>query len=461
VGTVLTDSRLRWCDGATWTTASSDDIDHVGARDAIHPIRVMTQAEWCDRLVHMKQDGSPVVRGSRVGIVGGSIAGCATAIALRRLGCEVTVFERSAGELADRGSGIVVPLPLRDELVAANYLPARYRSCALAGRWWVIADGSPSGRQLWDQPGEAVANNWSVLWRSLRRQVPDHCYHRDARIDAVTDTGDGAEVATGSGVERFDVVIGADGYRSVVRAQLNPGSAPRPAGYAMWRGNFAASRLDVTAAWEELLGSQRWVTVVFDGGHGLVYPIPDFDGDGLRVNWVIYSPWPAGLALDEDEPDSIPPGRVPIPALADYQRLLERHVPARWRPLFDSPSDEISLQPIYDETADRYAAGRIALVGDAATVARPHAASGATKALQDARLLEILGSEHREWAPLLGAYDADRSEFGRSIVELSRRIGLHQVERTPPWGEMTPDDFRAWTATILGGRPHYLYPETH
>ena len=51
------------------------------------------------------------VRGSKVGIVGGSIAGCATAIALGRLGCDVHIFERSSGALRDRGSGILLPPP--------------------------------------------------------------------------------------------------------------------------------------------------------------------------------------------------------------------------------------------------------------------------------------------------------------------------------------------------------------
>lgn len=58
------------------------------------------------------------IDGSRIGIVGGSISGCGAAIALGRLGCDVTVFERSSGALRNRGSGIAIPIPLRDDLVA-------------------------------------------------------------------------------------------------------------------------------------------------------------------------------------------------------------------------------------------------------------------------------------------------------------------------------------------------------
>ena len=104
-----------------------------------------------------------LVRGSRVGIIGGSIAGCATAIALERLGCDVQVFERSRGVLRDRGSGIAIPITLRDELIDAGYLPAGYPHCRVSHRWWILADGTSSGRLLWTQPAPAAHNNWGVL----------------------------------------------------------------------------------------------------------------------------------------------------------------------------------------------------------------------------------------------------------------------------------------------------------
>jgi 2-polyprenyl-6-methoxyphenol hydroxylase-like FAD-dependent oxidoreductase len=58
------------------------------------------------------------VAGSRIGIVGGSTAGCAMAVAAARLGCDVSGFEASSGALEDRGVGIFIPLPLRRELIA-------------------------------------------------------------------------------------------------------------------------------------------------------------------------------------------------------------------------------------------------------------------------------------------------------------------------------------------------------
>ena len=62
--------------------------------------------------------------GLKVAIVGGSIAGCAAAIALWRAGCEVTVYERSRSKLEDRGAGIGMPLALLHTLIERDFVDA-------------------------------------------------------------------------------------------------------------------------------------------------------------------------------------------------------------------------------------------------------------------------------------------------------------------------------------------------
>jgi 2-polyprenyl-6-methoxyphenol hydroxylase-like FAD-dependent oxidoreductase len=156
-------------------------------------------------------------------------------------------------------------------------------------------------------------------------------------------------------------------------------------------------------------------------------------------------------------PSSVPPGQVSADVYAELEALIETHVPPRLRPVFTSPRDGVSIQPIYDETIRRYRHGHVAVIGDAATVSRPHTGSGATKAMQDALCLESLGAVHDDWAPLLDAYDADRTATGQALVELGRRIGRDQVEQTPPWSEMTPADFDDWTKATLSGEELYFY----
>ena len=64
---------------------------------------------------------------------------------------------------------------------------------------------------------------------------------------------------------------------------------------------------------------------------------------------------------------------------------------------------------------------------------------------------------HQSWEGSLAAYDAERCRAGRELVELGRRIGRAQVEETPEWASMTPEDFDAWTRATLAGHRLYLY----
>ncbi|MGC9536917.1 FAD-dependent monooxygenase [Streptomyces sp. UG1] len=97
--------------------------------------------------------------------------------------------------------------------------------------------------------------------------------------------------------------------------------------------------------------------------------------------------------------------------------------------------DELFPQPIYDFTASRYAVGRALLMGDAATVARPHTGAGAVKALQDATVLEPALTSTATRPQALAAYDADRAPYGRVMVDLERRLGRALVQQTPNWRE--------------------------
>jgi 2-polyprenyl-6-methoxyphenol hydroxylase-like FAD-dependent oxidoreductase len=346
------------------------------------------------------------VIGSKVAVVGGSIAGCAAAIALNRAGCDVQLFERSRSELEDRGSGIAIPIALRDELVAAGYMPSDYPGLQGGDRLWLLHDGSPMGRSIWHQPAAGFANNWGVLWQSLRAGVDDERCHEGVTVEALEEGSDGVVVRLDAGVtERFDILVGADGYRSSVRARLHPGSKPDYAGYILWRGNYPEIRVPDRTAIDRAdeIGASL-LTVCFNGGHGVFYMIPNFDHrtdpGHRRVNWAIYTAPPDGL--DFSEPSSIPPGSVTAELYVHLDRVLSTSFsPAMEALVRLSPIEEVSLQPIYDERVDRYTGLRTLLIGDAGTVTRPHTGSGATKALQDALALDRLAHEHVDWETLL------------------------------------------------------------
>ena len=376
-------------------------------------------------------------------------------------GCDVHVYERSSGVLRDRGSGIAIPLELRRSLVEEGYLAADTPHCTGSGRLWVIADGSASGRVLWTQPGPGSTNNWGLLWRAVRASVPVGRYHDGTVVAGFTVDHDGVDVRFGDGrTERFDVLVGADGYRSAIRRHVAPDSAPRYAGYVLWRGNYPESRLTHRAAID--LADQRdaGYAVCLDGAQGVYYPIPDFDGrtdvGHRRINWAVYTAAPPGLTFDE--PTSIPPGAVTPAQYATLADRLRADFPSDLRAVItESRIEEVSIQPIYDEVIETYVRGRVVVVGDASTITRPHTGSGATKALQDALALQRLALGATDWSELLAAFDAERAPAGAALVELGRRIGRDQVEHTPDWTSMGPDDFDAWTKATLAGTPLYFY----
>jgi len=403
------------------------------------------------------------VAGSRVAVAGGSIAGCAAAIALKRAGCDVRVYERSSSALMDRGAGIAIPGPLRETLVSAGYLPEDYAHCSYAGRQWIVADGSWDGRVLWTQPSPINTKNWSMLWAALRAGVDNDCYVDGRSITGYRHDGGAIAVTFDDGHEdRVDLLVGADGYRSVIRSQMQPATHRDYAGYVLWRGNFSESRIPHDNPLRSAFAEKMWQTIVFPGGHCIMYMIPDHDdrvdAHHRRLNWAVYTPTPAGL--DFEQPQSIPPGGVDATLYDSLDRLLSSHFPPAFADLVRlSGMEEVSIQAIYDEVVESYADGRVMLIGDAGCITRPHTGSGATKALQDALILEKLACDLSDWSQVLAGYDAERTEAGTMLMQLGRRLGHAQVERTPNWTKMRPSDFVDWTRASLAGEQLYLYGE--
>ncbi|MGK5555504.1 FAD-dependent monooxygenase [Actinomadura kijaniata] len=387
---------------------------------------------------------------TRVAVVGGSIAGCAMAVALRNAGCEPVVFERSRGALLDRGAGITMPVPVRDVLVAAGYLDADLPTIPVTAIDWLVrVPGSDGGRHVGTQPFPALATNWAVLWRALRARVPEGAYRAGRAVAAVTPEGPAVTLDDGS-AERFDAVVGADGYRSLVRALLGSPAEPSYAGYVLWRGDLPhdASRWPI---------ADRAVAVGFPGGHAVFYRMPDPAGAGERLNWGLYAPPPPGLTAERAM--SLPRGSLDDGLVAEARRLAAGALPPVWAgAVRATPGALLHVQPIYDQTVPAYADGRVLLAGDAGALARPHTGSGAVKAMQDALALERACREEHSWEAAAARYDAERRTFGNALVELGRSLGRQRVEAVPDLARMSPEGFAAWLDASLDGRQNPYAP---
>ncbi|MEV7193719.1 FAD-dependent monooxygenase [Streptomyces sp. NPDC093510] len=391
------------------------------------------------------------MRGGNVAVVGGSIAGCAAALAVLRGGAdEVTVYERAAGDLADRGVGLAMHNSRYAELESAGYVDAGMAWVQLVRRRWYVRDrsaASPLGREIAVMPFPFRTYNWGPLWRELRGRLPgDVDFRAGVTVRAVRPGDGGVEVRTEAGSTRHDLVVGADGYRSVVRAARFGDVRPAYAGYLAWRGAFPEARLDDPELWAD----DDCVYAVFPGGHVIIYRIPDGAG-GHRVNWVLYTAPPPGLDLGLGldlrltGPTSLPPGGLTQALAAHLGYVADELLPPYWGALLrETAPDELLLQPMYDFTAPRCTADRVLLVGDAAAVARPHTGAGAVKALQDATVLESALTSADTWTDALAAYDADRTVSGRSMVDLGRRLGGALVQATPDWRAMDQSAMETW-----------------
>src|SRR5262250_2986924 len=109
----------------------------------------------------------------RVGIVGGSIAGCAAAALLHRAGHDVVVFERSESDLVSRGAGIVVVTAAWQDMMVHGLFDGTLPACR-ADYTRLVTRGPGTGRPRWlgDVRIDLTLFNWAHLYQGLRRRVP-------------------------------------------------------------------------------------------------------------------------------------------------------------------------------------------------------------------------------------------------------------------------------------------------
>ncbi|MER7727587.1 FAD-dependent monooxygenase [Streptomyces sp. NPDC096323] len=383
--------------------------------------------------------------GLRVGVVGGSVAGCAMAIAAVRAGADVTVYERSDGALEDRGFGIVVPPPLHAELVGAGYLNAGMPTAPVPSRVWLArVPGQRTARELARHDSAVTPCHWGLLWRTLRANADGVTYHRGRPVtEVVRHPSGGAVIRTVDSEERYDIVVGADGPRSVTRSAVAPLVRPVPAGYVVWRGTLPLDALVAQPHLRELLRT-AWITLGFRGGHGVFYLIPGAVEGSRLLAYAVYGPPP---------PPSWAAGREEY-----VRRVAEEHFPPDWAEVVGrGVHTSLACHDVADFHVPRVAEPPFLLAGDAASITRPHTASGATKALQDALCLERVLRASSSAAEALRRYADERSDEGARLVALGRRLGHAMVERTPDWAAMGPAEVAEWSRATLNGAASYLY----
>ena len=161
------------------------------------------------------------------------MGGIFAALYLLKRGWQVDVFERIGVPLSGRGAGITT----HDEMLRAitDVAGAVPEDFGVHFEWRETLDaaGSIIGRMQRAQ----IATSWTRMWQLLRGCLADTHYHAGREFVRYEEDAKGVTAIFADGArERGDVLIGADGFRSVVRGQFMPDSQPRYAGYVAWRG---------------------------------------------------------------------------------------------------------------------------------------------------------------------------------------------------------------------------------
>lgn len=364
----------------------------------------------------------------RIRIIGGSLGGLFAAALLHRDGHDVRVYDRSVLGLGGRGAGLVaqrevfaILRAIGCEHVARIGVVAQERVTLARAGGFASRHASPQTQLSWDS-----------LYDSFRQQIPADRYVLDAPVQSVRQDDEQAYLMFADGREESaDLIIGADGVGSIVRSAVLGAPSPSAyAGYVAWRGLYSERAMPADAA-AQLFG--RFAYFVMPQSHALGYLVAGPHGDTApgtrRYNWVWYRParGAAGRAAALTDAHgqvhefSLAPGMVAdavrTQLIADAGDLLP---PAFAAAVATEPRPFV--QAIFDFEARHMAHGRLALLGDAAFVVRPHTAMGVSKAAGDALALRQQLAA-MPVIPALQAYSSERVVVGRAIAAHGRALG--------------------------------------
>lgn len=369
-----------------------------------------------------------MTRPVRVAVIGAGIGGLAAACALRQRGCEVALYER-ADELGEVGAGLQLG-PNAVKVLRALGIEDRLRPLACAPRTMISLAWDSAAERFREPFSTAIEAQFGApyltvhradLHRLLLERLPPDIIHPGATCTDVSSAGRRAVARFAGGAEiEADIVVGADGIRSVVRGKLFGEQTARFTQQTAWRCMVPIECVPTRVGPGGMVhvGRDEYVGWLGPTGHVICYPIR---------GGALYNIFAGHVSEDWAEESWTVPSTVE--ALLDAYR--------GWNDALLGMLSQVERcfhWGIYDrDPLPQWTSGAVTLLGDAAHPMMPTLAQGAAITLEDAFALARSLAQHDDRYTALAAYEAERRpRAGKVQLQARQQFQNNRKVPAPP-----------------------------